>query len=128
MRESAVPATVVDFQESYNGCQQDDRTFDEKIAGPGDPCFVQIEHRDIGRFIGVGDIAHKFRIDRITSMAASGIVEVQHIEFRHNGIVFPVAQQMVVGYDTQVRKLEVVDIHGETFLDLLFDEVVDHSV
>lgn len=128
MRESAVPATVVDFQESYNGGQQDDRTFDEKIAGPGDPCFVQIEHRDIGRFIGVGDIAHKFRIDRITSMAASGIVEVQHIEFRRNGIVFPVAQQMVVGYDTQVRKLEVVDIHGETLLDLLFDEVVDHSV
>lgn len=128
MRKSAVPATVVDFQKSYNGCQQDDRTFDEKIAGPGDPCFVQIEHRDIGRFIGVGDIAHKFRIDRIASMAASGIIEIQHVEFRRNGIVFPVAQQMIIGYDAQVRELEVIDIHGKALLDLLLDEIVDHGI
>ena len=128
MGKGTVPAAIVYFQESYNRRQQDDRRLDEKIAGPSDPCFVQIEHRDIGRFIGVGDIAHKFRIDRIASMAASGVIEIQHVEFRRNGIVFPVAQQMIIGYDAQVRELEVIDIHGKALLDLLPDEIVDHGI
>ena len=128
MGKGTVPAAVVYFQESYNRRQQDDRRLDEEVALLLDPGFIQIEHRDIGRFIGVGDVVEKLRVDRIAAMASSGIVEVQHVEFRRNCIVFPVFQKMIVGYDAQVRELEVIDVHGEALLDLLPDEIVDHGI
>lgn len=128
MREGTVTATIIDFQESYNGCQQDDRRLDEEVALLLYPGFVQVQHGYIGRFIGVGDIAEELRVDRVAAVAAARIVEVQYVEFRGNFITVQVGPQVVEGDDAQVRKLEVVDIHGEALLDLLFDEVVDHGI
>jgi len=110
MREGTVTATIIDFQESYNGCQQDDRTFDKKIAGPGNPCFVQVQHGYIGRFIGVGDIAEELRVDRVAAVAVARIVEVDDIELRGNLITVQVGPQVVEGDDGQVVVFEVVDV------------------
>ena len=61
-------------------------------------------------------------------MAASGVVEIDDVEFRFDLVTLPVFEQMVVGYFREVRKLVVVDIHGKGFLNLLFDVVVHHGI
>ena len=61
-------------------------------------------------------------------MAASGVVEIDDIEFRLDLVMLSVLEQMVVGYLREVRELVVVDIHGKGFLDLLFDVVVHHGI
>ena len=61
-------------------------------------------------------------------MAASGVIEIDDVEFRLDLVMLSVLEQMVVGYLREVRKLVVVDIHGKGFFDLLFDVVVHHGI
>lgn len=92
------------------------------------PGLVQIEHYGIGTFVGIADICHESWIDWIASVAASGVVEIDDIEFRLDFVMLSVLEQMVVGYLRKVRKLVVIDIHGKGFLNLLFDVVVHHGI
>ena len=92
------------------------------------PGLVQIEHYGIGTFVGIADICHESWIDWIASVAASGVVEIDDIEFRLDLVMLSVLEQMVVGYLRKVRKLVVIDIHGKGFLNLLFDVVVHYGI
>lgn len=128
VRESTVTPLLINLQEPDDGSQQDDRAFDEKIALLGDPCLVEIEHDRISRFVGVRDVGHEPGVDRVATVAAARVVEVDDIEFRGNLIAVQVCAQVVVGDDGQIVELEVVDVHRVTFLDHLLDVVVHHRV
>ncbi len=53
------------------------------------------------------------------------VVEVDDEELELHLIGIEVRQEMVVGDLREVRGLVIVDVHGESLLDLLFDVVID---
>lgn len=61
-------------------------------------------------------------------MRAARVVEVDDVEFGLYFIAVPMSAQMVVGDEREVGKLVVVNVHGETFLDLLLDILIDYGV
>ena len=61
-------------------------------------------------------------------MRAARVVEIDDVEFRGHLVAVQVRAQVVVGDDGKVVELEVVDIHRETFLDLLLDILIDYGV
>ena len=68
------------------------------------PTFVQIEHDGVGCFIGVGDVCHKVRMDRIATVRSAWIVEVDDEKLRLDGVRIEVLAQMIVGDFGQVRE------------------------
>ena len=60
-------------------------------------------------------VGHELRVERVASVTARGVVEVDDIELRPDLIAVQMAEQMVVGDGAQVRKLEVVNIGGIAF-------------
>ena len=128
MRKGAAAASVVDLQVPDDRCQQDDRRIDEEVALLLDPRLVQVQHDGIGRLVGVRDVGHELRGDRITAIRAAGVVEVDDAEARPRRVGIQMVQQVVVGQQRQVVELEIVDIHGKALLDLLADVAVHHGV
>lgn len=61
-------------------------------------------------------------------MRAARVVEVDDVEFGLYVIAVPMSAQMVVGDEREVGKLVVVNVHGEAFLDLLLDILIDYGV
>ena len=61
-------------------------------------------------------------------MRAARVVEVDDVEFGLYFIAVPMSAQMVVGNEREVGKLVVVNVHGEAFLDLLLDILIDYGV
>ena len=97
MRESTIASVLVNSQEPNDGRQQDNRRLDEEIALLLHPTFVQIEHDGVGCFIGVGDVCHKVRMDRIATVRSAWIVEVDDEKLRLDGVRIEVLAQMIVG-------------------------------
>ena len=128
MREGTAAASVVDFQVPDDCRQQDNRRVDEEVALLLDPRLVQVQHDGIGRLVGVRDVGHELRGDRITAVRAAGVIEVDDAEARPCRVGIQMAQQVVVGQQRQVVELEVVDIHREALLDLLADVAVHHGI
>ena len=60
-------------------------------------------------------------------MRLARIVEVDDKELRLHLIGIEVCQEMVVGDLREVWELVIVDVHGESLLDLLFDVIIDYS-
>ena len=58
MGERTIFSIFVDSQEPYHGAQQNDRTFDEKIAGFLGPRFIQAHKNRMRGLEGVGYIGH----------------------------------------------------------------------
>ena len=83
MREGAIFPSVVDPQVPDNGCKQDDRTFNEKIALSSGPGFIEVQHDGIGRLVSVADVGHKIRVDGIAAVRAAWVVEIDDIEGRN---------------------------------------------
>ena len=77
------------------------------------PTFVQIEHDGVGCFVGVGDVCHKVRMDRIATVRSAGIVEVDDEKLRLGRVRIEVLAQMVVSDFRQVRIFIIIDIHRE---------------
>lgn len=64
----------------------------------------------------------------VATVAASRVVEVYHVELRLHLVSLRVVEQMIIGYRGQVTEFEIIDIHREALLNLLFDETVYHRV
>lgn len=58
-------------------------------------------------------------------MRFAWVVEVDDKELRLHLIGIEVRQEMVVGDLREVWELVIVDVHGKSLLDLLFDVVID---
>ena len=97
MRKRTILAILIDAQEPDNSGKQNSRTLYKKIPLLCRPTPVKVKHDRIRTFVSVGYISHKFRIQRVTSVAAAGIVEVNHVELGNNLIPFLMGKQMVVG-------------------------------
>ena len=128
VRERTVAAVLVDFEKPDDCRKQDNRRIDEEIALFFDPRLIEVKHDCVGRFVGVRDVGHEFRGDGIATMRAARVVEVDDVEFGLYFIAVPMSAQMVVGDEREVGKLVVVNVHGETFLDLLLDILIDYGV
>ena len=127
MGEGTVPASLVDLEEPDDSRQQNDERLDEEVTLLLYPCSVQVEHDGVGGLVGIGDVRHEGGIDGITAMRLARVVEVDDEELRLYLIGIEVCQEMVVGNLREVWELVIVDVHGESLLDLLFDVVVDYS-
>ena len=127
MGEGTVPASLVDLEEPDDGRQQDDGRLDEEVSLLLYPCPVQVEHDGVGGLVGIGDVRHEGGIDRVTAMRLARVVEVDDEELRLHLIGIEVCQEMVVGDLREVWELVIVDVHGESLLDLLFDVVIDYG-
>ena len=123
--EGAVLTSLVDLEEPDDGRQQDDGRLDEEVSLLLYPCPVQVEHDGVGGLIGIGDVRHEGGIDGITAMRLARVVEVDDKELGLHLIGIEVCQEMVVGDLREVWELVIVDVHGESLLDLLFDVVID---
>ena len=56
------------------------------------------------------------------------VVEIYHVEFRLNFILVSMLQQMIIGNGRKIVKLEIVNVHAETLLNLLFNVIVYNSI
>ena len=84
MREGAILAALVDFQiPDYTG-EQDNRRLYEEIALLLHPRFIEVEHDGVCRFVSIGNILHEVRVNGVATVAAAGVVEVNHVELRLN--------------------------------------------
>ena len=119
---------LVDFEIPYDGGKQYDRTFYEEVALFLYPGPIQIQHDHIRRFVGVGDVRHECRVDRVATVAVPRIVEVDYVELNVRLVLVLVLEQMVIDDKAQVGKLEIIAIKRITFLYLLLDELVDDTV
>ena len=124
MRKSAIAASVVDFQVPDNRREQDDGRIGEKVTLLINPCFIEIQKRDIGAFVGIRNVVHEAGVDGIATVRAAGIVEVDDAELRLDGVFVQMPEQVVVGNACKVVEFIVVDEHRETLLDMLFDIVI----
>lgn len=91
----------------YNTCQQDDRRLDEEVSLLLDPCFIEVEHYGIGTFIGIGNVGHEGRGDRIAAVAPFGVIEVYHIEPCRLGILVLMLQKVIIDDGGQVCEFEM---------------------
>ena len=121
MGEGAILAVLVDAEEPDNGREQDGGRLDEEVALLGRPSTVEVEHDVVGTLVGIGDVGHELRVERVAAVAARGVVEVDDIELRPDLVAVQMAEQVVVGDGAQVRELEVVNIGGITLFNLLLD-------
>ena len=92
MRESTVSSLFIYAEIPYNSGKQDNRRFNEEITLFLYPCLVQIQEDGVCRFVCVTDISHELRIDRITPVRATRIVEVYHIELRLDLVLVEILQ------------------------------------
>ena len=127
MGKGAVTAAVVNLQIPDNRGQQDDGRIGKKIALLVNPRLIEVQKRDVGTFIGVGNVVHEAGVDGIAAVRLAGIVEVDDAELRFDGVFIQMMQQMVVGDARQVVEFVVVDKHRETFFDVLLDVVVQYG-
>lgn len=116
------------FQVPDNRREQDDGRIGEEVALLINPCFIEVQKRDVGAFVGIRDIVHKAGVDGIAAVRAAGIVEVDDAELRLDGVFVQMPEQVVVGNACKVVEFIVVDEHRETLLDMLFDIVVQYGV
>ena len=61
-------------------------------------------------------------------MAFARIIKIDNIKSRLYFVSIRMIHQMIICYLRKIGKLIVVDIHGKTLLNLLFDIVVNNSV
>lgn len=128
MREGAVTAAVVDFHIPDNRGQEDDGRVGKKIADFINPCFIEVQERHVGAFVGVRDVVHEACVDGIAAVRAAGVVEVDDAEFRLDLVFVQMPDKVIIGNARQVVEFVVVDEHRESFLDMLSDVVVQHGV
>ena len=121
-------SVVIDFQVPDNRREQDDGRIGEKVTLLINPCFIEIQKRDIGAFVGIRNVVHEAGVDGIATVRAAGIVEVDDAELRLDGVFVQMPEQVVVGNACKVVEFIVVDEHRETLLDMLFDIVVQYCV
>ena len=126
--EGTVLPVLVDFEIPYDGGKQYDRTFYEEVALFLYPGPIQIQHDHIRRFVGVGDVRHECRVDRVATVAVPRIVEVDYVELNVRLVLVLILEQMVIDDKAQVGKLEIIAVKRITFLYLLLDELVDDTV
>ena len=60
-------------------------------------------------------------------MRVAGIVEVYHAELRLYFVLVRETQQVVVSQHTQIRIFEIIEIQTISFLDELFDVIIDYG-
>ena len=125
MGEGTVPASLVDLEEPDDSGEKNNRAFHKEISLLLHPRLVEVEHNGVRAFVGIGDVRHEGGIDGITAMRLARVVEVDDEELRLYLIGIEVCQEMVVGNLREVWELVIVDVHGESLLDLLFDVVID---
>ena len=128
MGECTKPAAFIDFQKTYYRRKQYNRGFHEEITLFLYPGPIQIQHDHIRRFVGVGDVRHECRVDRVATVAVPRIVEVDYVELNVRLVLVLILEQMVIDDKAQVGKLEIIAIKRITFLYLLLDELVDDTV
>ena len=117
-------ASVVNLQIPDDRRQQNDGRIGEEVALLINPCFIEVQKRDVGAFVGIRDIVHEAGVDGIAAVRAAGIVEVDDAESRFDGVFVQMPEQVVVGNACKVVEFIVVDEHRETLLDMLFDIVI----
>ena len=61
-------------------------------------------------------------------MRSPRVIEVDHVKLRLDLVSFRVMQQMIVHNRGEVWILEVVAVDGKSFLNLLFDEIIDDGI
>src|SRR5690606_10843112 len=90
--ECTIFTVIVYFQIPNYCCQQDNRTFHEKIPLLLYPRPIEVQHYGIGGFVGIANVCHKVGVERIATVALVWVVKVYHVEFRLNFILIPVLQ------------------------------------
>ena len=130
MGKSAILSTLVCAEEPYNGGKQDDRRFHEEVALLAHPRLIEVKHYCIGTFVCVGNVGHELRGYRVASVRPLRIVEIYDAELRHYALAITVfvPEQVIHGYQREVRELEVIYIAAVTMFYTLFYIIVDNGV
>ena len=128
MGERAILTVLENFEIPDDSREKDDGRFYEEVALLLHPRLIEVEHYRIGTFVGIRNILHKVRVNGITTVRASRVVEVYHIELRLHLVALRVVQQMIVGYSGQVAEFEIVHIHRKALFYLLLDEIIYHCI
>ncbi|MNX94910.1 hypothetical protein D3C86_1271580 [compost metagenome] len=81
MRERTILTVVINFQVPNDCSQKYNRAFDEKIALLLYPAAIEVQHYRICCFVSIRDIRHEIEIKRIATVALSGVIKVDDIEF-----------------------------------------------
>lgn len=80
------------------------------------PCFwthglVEVKHDGVCTLIGIGNVTHEIRVNRIAAMTSARIIKVDDIELGLDLISILMVHHVVVGNRRKVGKLEIIDIH-----------------
>ena len=129
MGKGAVFSAVVNLQEPDDRREQHDRRFDKKIALLLYPRTVEIEHDDIAGLVCIGDVGHEIGRERIASVRAAWIVEIDNVEFRwRSAVSLKVFSQVVVDDQRQIVEFIIVSIKHIAPLDGLLNVIVDECI
>ena len=82
MGERAIPTALIDAQVPNNGCKQDNRAFHEEVALLAYPASIEVKHYCVAGFVGIRNVRHEAGIYRVASVALTGVVKIDNIEFR----------------------------------------------
>ena len=128
MRESTIPAVVINLQIPDYSCKQNYWRLNKEVSLLLNPASVKVQHDGIGRFICIRYVSHEIGINRVTPMTSSWIIEVDYIKCWFYLVTVGIFKKMIISYFRQIRKLIIVYIHSKRLLNLLFDEVVYHCI
>ena len=119
MRKGAILSVLVYFEIPNNRGKENYGRFHEEVALLLHPCFVEVEHYRVGTLVSVRNILHEVGVYGVAPVASSRVIEVDYVEFRLYLIPVQMIYQVVVSDCREVCKLEIVDIHRVTLLNLL---------
>ena len=128
MREGAILASFIYFEIPDDCSKEYYRRLHKEIALLLHPRLIEVEHYRVGTLVGIRDVLHKVGVYGVATVASPWVVKIDYIEFRFDFIPVQMVNQMVVGNGGQVCKLEIVDIHRVTLLNLLLDIGIYHCI
>ena len=128
MRERTINPVLVNLQIPDYCSKQNDGGFYKKVTLLFNPGAIEVEHYRIARLVRIGNVRHKFRIDRIASVRPARIVEIYDIEPGLDLILVHILQQRIIGYGGQVIKLVIVDVNRKALGYKLAYVTVDYRI
>ena len=96
MRERTINPVLVNLQIPDYCSKQNDGGFYKKVTLLFNPGAIEVEHYRIARLVRIGNVRHKFRIDRIASVRPARIVEIYDIEPGLDLVLVHILQQRII--------------------------------
>ena len=128
MWERTVFAVFIQLQKPDYRRKQNNRRFHKEVPLLLHPTFIQVQHDGIAGFVGIRNIRHQFRSQRIATVTLSRIIEVDYIKLGWYLITVSVFNQVVISNNRQVVKFKIIYIKCVRLLDCLLYVIIDHRI